>query len=145
MVRPEMIIDRKLAGYFSPASHHGGPVERWLAPAARSALRTIHSLFDGVWLRGRLYLTRDALVFEVSRLGRTAYKHPDLMDWSIPLHEIDRIETRQGLAYQIVDVTDLKGETRSIRCFGSDALIDALERARRRTGRYSGFSNFNRN
>lgn len=125
------VIDKREAGYFSPASHNYAVIDDVLGKGlTKPFVDFSKTLMSGKWFPGRAYLTDTVLSFEATPLSRSGFHRPDLIEWTLPLDEIEQISTRQGLAYAIIDIIDIHGDIKEIRCFRSNDFIASINKAR---------------
>ncbi|MEM6901556.1 MAG: hypothetical protein AAF583_17540, partial [Pseudomonadota bacterium] len=62
-------------------------------------------------------------------LNRAVHKDPDSLSVVLPLRSVTSVETRFGIATQIIDIKTAIG-TLSIRCYGAAGFAKKIEAAR---------------
>ena len=85
-------------------------------------------LMGGLWVGGTVYLTDDAVEFHPNGLNRAVHKDPEALCVVLPLRGITSVQTRFGVATQIIDIKTAIG-TLSVRCFGAARFAKRIENA----------------
>eukprot|EP00903_Cladosiphon_okamuranus_P003288 g3286.t1 len=129
MTTPENVIARKLANALIKDAEIGDRAQTLLGPGGRVGASAMKKLMGGLWVGGTAYLTSDALEFHPNGFNRVVHKDPDSLSVVLPLRGITGVETRFGVATQIIDIKTAIG-TLSIRCFGAPGFARKIEAAR---------------
>jgi hypothetical protein len=113
------IIDKRLANaLFRPAAGGGS------MPA--SAPLRFGGPYRGLWVGGRVLLSRDGLVFEPNRLNRLL--HPNAARAEIPLGDIKDARTGRGFFAGVVEIATADGVL-SLRCVSAASFAGAIRQA----------------
>ncbi|MEM7328818.1 MAG: hypothetical protein AAF437_08780 [Pseudomonadota bacterium] len=129
MTRPENVIAKKLANALMKDAEIGDQAQTLLGPGGRLGATAMKKLMGGLWIGGTAYLTSDAVEFHPNGLNRMVHKDPDSLSVVLPLRGITSVETRFGVATQIIDIKTAIG-TLSVRCFGARGFASKIEAAR---------------
>lgn len=129
MAKPDNVIARKLANALMKDAEMGDRTSQLLGPGGRLGTRAIKALMGGLWVGGTVYLTPDAVEFHPNGLNRAVHKDPDSLNVILPLRGITSVETRFGVATQIIDLKTAIG-TLSIRCLGARGFANKIDAAR---------------
>ena len=129
MTTPENVIARKLANALIKDAEIGDRAQTLLGPGGRVGASAMKKLMGGLWVGGTAYLTSDALEFHPNGFNRVVHKDPDSLSVVLPLRGITGVETRFGVATQIIDIKTAIG-TLSIRCFRAPGFARKIEAAR---------------
>lgn len=93
------------------------------APGIGSSARWSRKKYGGLWVGGRVTLTRAELRFAPNAVNRLA--HFGDPSFTIPLSAIRHIEVEPGVVTKIIAVTWASGTTR-FRCFGAARFADQI-------------------
>lgn len=126
MSKPENVIAKKMANALMKDAEIGDRTQMILGPGGRLGTTAVKKLMGGLWVGGTAYLTADALEFHPNGLNRAVHKDPDALSVVLPLRSITSVETRFGVATQIIDVKTAIG-TLSIRCYGAKGFADKIK------------------
>ncbi|MEO0607482.1 MAG: hypothetical protein AAFY82_04575 [Pseudomonadota bacterium] len=129
MSKPENVIAKKLANALMKDAEIGDRTQMILGPGGRLGTTAVKKLMGGLWVGGTAYLTPDAVEFHPNGLNRAVHKDPESLSVVLPLRSITSVDTRFGIATQIIDVKTAIG-TLSIRCYGAKAFADKIETSR---------------
>ena len=129
MAKPTNIIARKLANALMKDAEIGDRTQTLLGPGGRLGTSAIKKLMGGLWVGGTVYLTEDAVEFHPNGLNRAVHKDPESLSVVLPLRGITSVETRFGIATQIIDIKTAIG-TLSVRCYGARSFAKKIEAAR---------------
>ncbi|MEL7111198.1 MAG: hypothetical protein AAFV59_13170 [Pseudomonadota bacterium] len=129
MTAPDNVIARKLANALMKDAEIGDRTQTLMGPGGRLGTNAIKKLMGGLWVGGTAYLTTDAVEFHPNGFNRAVHKDPDSLSVVLPLRGITSVETRFGVATQIIDIKTAIG-TLSIRCFGAPGFAKKIEAAR---------------
>ena len=129
MTKPNNIVARKLANALMKDAEIGDRTQTLLGPGGRLGTSAIKKLMGGLWVGGTAYLTEDAVEFHPNGLNRAVHKDPESLSVVLPLRGITSVETRFGIATQIIDIKTAIG-TLSIRCYGARGFAKKIEAAR---------------
>lgn len=129
MSRPENVIARKMANALMKDAEITDRAQSLLGPGGRLGTNAVKKLMGGLWVGGTAYLTEDAVEFHPNGLNRMVHKDPDSLSVVIPLRGITSVETRFGIATQIIDIKTAIG-TLSVRCYGAPGFAKKIEAAR---------------
>ncbi len=129
MSAPKNVIARKLANALMKDAEIGDRTQRLLGPGGRFGTRAAKKLMGGLWVGGTAYLTEDAVEFHPNGMNRALHKDPESLSVVIPLRGITDVETRFGIATQIIDIKTAIG-TLSIRCYGAPGFAKKIQAAR---------------
>lgn len=129
MARPDNVIARKLANALIKDAEIGDRTQTLLGPGGRLGASAMKKLMGGLWVGGTVYLTSDAIEFHPNGFNRAVHKDPDSLSVVLPLRGITSVETRFGVATQIIDIKTAIG-TLSVRCFGAPGFAKKIEAAR---------------
>ncbi len=130
MSKPQNVIARKLANALMKDAEIGDRTQMALGPGGRLGTNAVKKLMGGLWVGGTAYLTSDAVEFHPNGLNRAMHKDPDSLSVVLPLRSITGIETRFGIATQIIDIKTAIG-TLSIRCYGAKGFAEKIESVRK--------------
>lgn len=130
MSKPNNVIARKLANALMKDAEIGDRTQMVLGPGGRLGTNAVKKLMGGLWVGGTAYLTSDAVGFHPNGLNRAMHKDPDSLSVVLPLRSITGVETRFGIATQIIDIKTAIG-TLSIRCYGAKGFADKIESVRK--------------
>ncbi|MEL6861059.1 MAG: hypothetical protein AAGL11_04415 [Pseudomonadota bacterium] len=130
MSKPDNVIARKLANALMKDAEIGDRTQMVLGPGGRLGTNAVKKLMGGLWVGGTAYLTSDAVEFHPNGLNRAMHKDPDSLSVVLPLRSITGVETRFGIATQIIDIKTAIG-TLSIRCYGAKGFADKIESVRK--------------
>ncbi len=86
-------------------------------------------LVGGTWMQGKVFLTREALIFHPSRLNGPFVKNFDELKFELPLVEIETVRERLGMVGPMLDLVTAD-ETLTIRCLGANKLKAQIDHAR---------------
>lgn len=126
MTKPDNVIARKLANALMKDAEIGDRTQMVLGPGGRLGTSAVKKLMGGLWVGGTAYLTSDALEFHPNGLNRAMHKDPESLSVVLPLRSITGIETRFGIATQIIDIKTAIG-TLSLRCCGAKGFADKIK------------------
>lgn len=129
MTKPENVVARKLANALFKDAEIGDRTQTLLGPGGRMGAGAMKKLMGGLWVGGTAYLTTDAVEFHPNGLNRALHKDPESLSVVLPLRGITGVETRFGIATQIIDIKTAIG-TLSIRCYGAPGFAKKIEAAR---------------
>ena len=130
MSKPENVIARKLANALMKDAEIGDRTQMALGAGGRLGTNAVKKLMGGLWVGGTAYLTSDAVEFHPNGLNRAIHKDPESLSVVLPLRSITAVETRFGIATQIIDIKTAIG-TLSIRCYGAKGFADKIESVRK--------------
>ncbi len=130
MSKPQNVIARKLANALMKDAEIGDRTQMALGPGGRLGTNAVKKLMGGLWVGGTAYLTSDAVEFHPNGLNRAMHKDPDSLSVVLPLRSITGVETRFGIATQIIDIKTAIG-TLSIRCYGAKGFAEKIESVRK--------------
>lgn len=129
MTQPKNVIARKMANALMKDAEIGDRTQMILGPGGRLGTNAVKKLMGGLWVGGTAYLTSDAVEFQPNGLNRAMHKDPESLSVILPLRSITAVETRFGIATQIIDIKTAIG-TLSIRCYGAKGFADKINAAR---------------
>ncbi|MCR9269885.1 MAG: hypothetical protein NXH72_07870 [Hyphomonadaceae bacterium] len=129
MTRPQNVVARKLANALMKDAEIGDRTQMILGPGGRLGTNAVKKLMGGLWVGGTAYLTDDAVEFHPNGMNRAIHKDPESLSVVLPLRSITSVETRFGIATQIIDIKTAIG-TLSIRCYGAQGFARKIEAAR---------------
>ncbi|MEM6412856.1 MAG: hypothetical protein AAF683_15135 [Pseudomonadota bacterium] len=129
MTAPDNVIARKMANALMKDAEIGDRTQMVLGPGGRLGTNAVKRLMGGLWVGGNVYLTEDAIEFHPNGLNRAVHKDPDSLSVVLPLRSVTSVETRFGIATQIIDIKTAIG-TLSIRCYGAAGFAKKIEAAR---------------
>lgn len=129
MTRPDNVIARKLANALMKDAEIGERAQTLMGPGGRLGASAMKKLMGGLWVGGTAYLTEDAVEFHPNGFNRAVHQDPESLSVVLPLRGITSVETRFGIATQIIDIKTAIG-TLSIRCFGAPGFAKRIEAAR---------------
>ena len=125
-MKPDNVIARKLANALMKDAEIGDRTQMVLGPGGRLGTSAVKKLMGGLWVGGTAYLTSDAVEFHPNGLNRAMHKDPESLSVVLPLRSITGVETRFGIATQIIDIKTAIG-TLSIRCYGAKGFADKIK------------------
>lgn len=128
MTRPDNVIAQKMANALMKDAEIGDRTQMMLGPGGRLGTNAVKKLMGGLWVGGTVYLTEDAVEFHPNGLNRAIHSNPESLSVVLPLRGITGVETRFGLATQIIDIKTAIG-TLSVRCYGAQAFAEQIEEA----------------
>ena len=129
MTKPNNVIAKKLVNALMKDAEVNERTQRLLGTGGRLGTGAIKKLMGGLWVGGTAYLTEDAVEFHPNGLNRALHADPDSLSVVLPLRGITSVETRFGIATQIIDIKTAIG-TLSVRCYGASRFAKKIEAAR---------------
>lgn len=109
MTKPDNVIAKKMANALMKDAEIGDRTNMVLGAGGRLGTNAVKKLMGGLWVGGTVYLTQDAIEFHPNGLNRAVHKDPDSLSVVLPLRSVTGVETRFGIATQIIDIkTDRK-------------------------------------
>ncbi len=129
MGKPENVIDKRMVNALFKQAKASAGAKTLLGGGGQVGLGLVTKMTGGLWVGGTAYLTSDALMFVINGLNAIAHTDPDSLNWDIPLQNIKDVRLRKALFTQIIDITDVSGEERSIRCYNASKFVDSIQAA----------------
>ena len=129
MTKPENVIAKKMANALMKDAEVSDRTNTLLGPGGRLGTNAVKKLMGGLWVGGTVYLTSDAIEFHPNGLNRAVHKDPDSLSVVLPLRGITSVETRFGIATQIIDIKTAIG-TLSVRCYGAAGFAKKINAVR---------------
>ncbi|MEM6652151.1 MAG: hypothetical protein AAF582_06085 [Pseudomonadota bacterium] len=127
--KPNNVIARKMANALMKEAEINDRTQVLLGPGGRLGTNAVKKLMGGLWVGGTVYLTEDAVEFHPNGLNRAVHKDPESLSVVLPLRGITGVETRFGIATQIIDLKTAIG-TLSVRCYGAAGFAKRIDEAR---------------
>jgi len=129
MSKPENVIAKKMANALMKDAEVTDHTNMLLGPGGRLGTNAVKKLMGGLWVGGTVYLTNDAIEFHPNGLNRVVHKDPESLSVVLPLRGITAVETRFGIATQIIDIKTAIG-TLSVRCYGAAGFAKKINAVR---------------
>ncbi|MEO1189954.1 MAG: hypothetical protein AAFW60_12870 [Pseudomonadota bacterium] len=129
MTKPDNVIAKKMANALMKDAEIGDRTNMVLGAGGRLGTNAVKKLMGGLWVGGTVYLTQDAIEFHPNGLNRAVHKDPDSLSVVLPLRSVTGVETRFGIATQIIDIKTAIG-TLSVRCYGAAKFAQQIDAAR---------------
>lgn len=121
------VVAWKYANALFRDAEMSGLAEGLLPAGGRSAIAGMKRKMGGLWVGGRVSLSREALVFAPNALNSAA--HAGEVSWSVPLSRVAEVSDRFGWFTRIVDVATEDRAVVTFRCFGAPAFAEQIRRA----------------
>lgn len=115
------VLDERLANALIEGVRPAGP-----ALVIAPVLKLFSRYYGGLWVGGRVRLTKSHLVFTPN--GLNAALHDRDTFFAIPLREITGAKLEGGFLTKIM-AFETAGGTRRLRCFGAAAFLDRIRGA----------------